>query len=148
MLTVIDGSERTGRILEFALNLARKGLAVEAVILSVISAPPDGRLRGYGSFKRKEIHDRLKDVMGTRAVAAAARRLDQAGIAHKDRIEVGDRAESILRVAEEEGCDLVLLGEVPAGTFRSWLSKITGLSVTTVGGEVAQLASLPVVIVK
>lgn len=148
LLTVIDGSERTGRILELALNLAHKGLAIEAVILTVISTPPDGRLRGYGSFKRKEIHDRLKDVMGTRAVAAAARRLDQAKITHKDRIEVGDPAETILRVSGEEACDIVLLGEAPAGIFRSWLARTTGLSLSTVAGEVAQLATLPVLIVK
>jgi nucleotide-binding universal stress UspA family protein len=148
MLTVIDGSERTGRILEFTLNLASMGLAIEAVIVGVISEPPDGRLRGYGSFKRKDIHARLKDLMGARAVAAAARRFEQAGITHKDRVEVGNPAQTILRVASEEACDIVLLGDAPAGTFRSWLPKVTGLSLTTVASEVAQLATLPVVIVR
>ena len=148
MLTVIDGSERTGRVLELVLNLARKGLPIEAVILSVTSEPSDGRLRGYGSFKRKEIHARLKDLMGARAVAAAARRFDQAGIIHKDRVEVGDPAETILRVAEEEACDIVLVGDAPAGRLRSWLPKVTGLLLTSVPSEVAQLGALPVVIVK
>jgi nucleotide-binding universal stress UspA family protein len=148
ILTVIDGSERTGRILELALNLARKGLPIEAVILSVISEPPDGRLRGYGSFKRKEIHARLKDLTGARAVAAAARRFDQAGITHKDRIEVGDPAENILRVADEEACDIVLLGATPAGPLSRWLQKMTGLSLETVASETARLATLPVIIVK
>jgi nucleotide-binding universal stress UspA family protein len=148
MLTVIDGTERTGRIIELALDLARKGLPIEAVVLGVISEPPDGRLRGYGSFKRKEIHARLKDLKGARAVAAAARRFEQAGVTHKDRIEVGELAETILRVANEEACDVVLLGDAPAGTFRCWLSRTTGLLVATVAGEVAQLATLPVVVIK
>jgi nucleotide-binding universal stress UspA family protein len=148
MLIVIDGSERTGRVLELALNLAHKGLTVEAVVLGVIAEPPDGRLRGYGSFKRKEIHERLKDLKGARAVAAAARRLEQACIMHKDRTEVGDPTDTILRVAEEEACDMVLLGDSPAGAFRSWLPKITGLFLATVASEVAQLARLPVVVVK
>ncbi|MFZ1104956.1 MAG: universal stress protein [Hyphomicrobiaceae bacterium] len=148
MLTVIDGSERTGRIVELVLDLARKGLPVEAVVLGVIPEPPDGRLRGYGSFKRKEVHARLKDLMGSRAVAAAVRRLDQAGVTHKDRIEVGDPAETILRVADEEACDIVLLGDAPAGGFRCWLSKTTGLLVATVASEVAQLATLPVLLIK
>ena len=148
MLTVIDGSERTGRIVELVLDLARKGLPVEAVVLGVIPEPPDGRLRGYGSFKRKEIHARLKDLMGSRAVAAAVRRLDQAGVTHKDRIEVGDPAETILRVADEEACDIVLLGDAPAGALRCWLSKTTGLLVATVASEVAQLATLPVLLIK
>ncbi len=148
LLIVIDGSERTGRIVEVAIGLARKGLAVEAILLGVIAEPPDGRLRGYGSFKRKDIHARLQDRMGTRAVAAAARRLDQAGIVHQDRIEVGDPAQTILRVADQEACDLVLLGDAPAGAFRRWLPRATGLTVATMAGKVAQLAPVPVVVVK
>ena len=148
MLAVIDGSERTNRVLDFAVDLARDGRGVEAILLGLVSEPPDGRLRGYGSFKRKEIHARLKDRMGARAVAAAARRLDQAAVTHKDRIEVGDAAETILRVADEEACDVVLLGDAPAGALRRWLPKLTGLSVTTVASEVTQLAAIPIVVVK
>jgi nucleotide-binding universal stress UspA family protein len=145
---VIDGSERTGRVIEFALGLAPQGRGVEAILVGVVSEPPDGRLRGYGSFKRKDIHARLADIMSERAVAAAARRFDQAGITHQDRIEVGDVVRTILRVAEEEACDVVLLGDPPAGALRSWLPRITGLSVCTVASEVARLAAVPVVIVK
>jgi nucleotide-binding universal stress UspA family protein len=148
MLTVVDGSERTGRVMELALSFARNGLPIEVIILGVIPEPPDGRLRGYGSFKRKEIHERLKDVMGARTVAAAARRFEQAGVTHKDRIEVGAPAETILRVADEEACDIVLLGNAAAGAVGRWLPKITALSVVTVASEVARLATLPVVVVK
>jgi nucleotide-binding universal stress UspA family protein len=148
LLTVIDGSERTGRILELALELARKGLPIEAILLGVVSEPPNGRLRGYGSFKRKDIHARLKDLMGARAVAAAARRLDHAGVTHKDRIEVGDPAEIVLRVADEESCDMVLVGDTPMGPVGRWLPRLAGLSVDTMATEVARLATLPVVVVK
>jgi nucleotide-binding universal stress UspA family protein len=146
-LVVIDGTERTGRIMELAMTLARKGLSLEAILLGVVAEPPDGRLRGYGSFKRKDIHARLKDAMGARAVAAAARRFDHAGIVHQDRVEVGDPAETILRVAGEENCDLVLLGDGPAGAFRRWLPRLAGLSLATTATEVARRAAMPVVIV-
>jgi nucleotide-binding universal stress UspA family protein len=148
VLVVIDGSERTNRVLDFAVDLAREGRGVEAILLGLVSEPPDGRLRGYGSFKRKEVHARLKDLMGARAVAAAARRLDQAGVTHKDRIEVGDPTETILRVADEEACGVVLLGDAPADALRRWLPKVTGLCVATVASEVAQLATIPIIIVK
>jgi nucleotide-binding universal stress UspA family protein len=148
VLAVLDGTERTNRVLDFVLNLPRNGRGVDAILLGLVSEPPDGRLRGYGSFKRSQIHARLKDLMGERAVTAAGRRFDQAGILHQDRIEVGDPAETILRVAEEEACDLVLLGEAPAGALRRWLPKLTGLSITTVANEVVQLSSIPVVVVK
>ena len=124
VLVVIDGSERTGRVIEYALSFAQDGRGVEAVLLVVVPEPADGRLRGYGSFKRDEIHARLKYDIGQRAIAAAARRFDQAGVSYKDRVEIGDPADTILRVAGEEGCDVVLVGDAPAGTFRRWLPKV------------------------
>lgn len=147
-LVVIDGSERTGRVIEYALNLAQDARAVEVVLLGVVPEPADGRLRGYGSFKRDQVHARLKEVVGQRAVVAATRRFEQAGISHKDRIEIGDPADTILRVAGEEGCDLILLGDTPAGALRRWLPRITGLSIATVASQVAQLATVPVVVLK
>ena len=81
-------------------------------------------------------------------MSAAARRFDQAGVAHKDRIEVGDPVETILRVASEEGCDLILVADAPAGAVQRWLPKAIGLSLATVAGQVAQQAVVPVVVVK
>ncbi len=148
VLAIIDGSERTGRIIEYALTLAQGGRPLELVLLGVVREPPDGRLRGYGSFKRDAIHARLKEVVGQRAVSAAARRFDQEGISHRDRIEIGDPVETILRVAREEGATMILLGDAPAGTVRRWLPKAIGLSLATVANQVVQLATVPVVVVK
>ncbi|HEX2336228.1 MAG TPA: universal stress protein [Hyphomicrobiaceae bacterium] len=147
-LAVIDGTERTGRVIDYAVSLAKDGRQVELVLLGVVRQPPDGRLRGYGSFKRDEIHARLKDVIGQRAVNAAARRLDQAGIAHRDRIEVGDPVETILSVTNEEGCDLVVVGDAPAGAIARWLPKAVGLSLATVACQIIQQTVVPVVVVK
>ena len=148
LLAVIDGSERTGRIIEHALALAQGARPVEVVLLGAVRAPPDGRLRGYGSFKRDAVHARLKEAVGQRAVSAAARRFDHQGVAHKDRIEVGDPVATILRVAAEEGADMVLVGDAPAGRLRRWLPRAIGLSLATVANQVAQLAPIPVVVVK
>jgi nucleotide-binding universal stress UspA family protein len=148
VLAVIDGTERTGRVIDYALGLAKDGRPFELVLLGVVRQPADGRLRGYGSFKRAEIHARLKQVIGQRAVGAAARRFDQAGIAHTDRIEVGDPVETILRVTNEEGCDLIIVGDAPAGAVTRWLPKAIGLSLATAASQVIQQAAVPVVVVK
>jgi nucleotide-binding universal stress UspA family protein len=148
VLAVIDGSERAGRVIEYALGLASNGRRSETILLGIIHQPPDGRLRGYGSFKRDEINARLKDVLGQRSVSTAARRFEQAGATHKERVEVGDPVETILRVANEESCDLILVGDAPAGPVQRWLPKATGLSLATVAGQVAQLSEVPVVVVK
>jgi nucleotide-binding universal stress UspA family protein len=85
--------------------------------------------------------------MRQRAVSAVARRLDQEKIPHVDRIEVGDPAATILRVAMEENVDLILLGDSPPGVVQRMLPAI-GLSLATVANQVVQLATVPVVVVK
>lgn len=146
-LIVIDGSERTGRVIAHTLNVAQDVRSIEVVLLVVVAAPTDGRLRGYGTFKRDQ-HAHFNEALGERAVTAAARRFDQAGVSHKERIEIGDPADTILRVAEEESCDLILLGDAPPGALRRWLPKVTGLSIATVASQVAQLAPIPVLVLK
>jgi nucleotide-binding universal stress UspA family protein len=105
-------------------------------------------LRGYGSFKNQAIHDRLINDLGRPVVSSAGRRLDQAGILHKERIELGDATKTILRVAQEERCDLILLGEARPGAVRRWLAKATGVALGSIASQVVQLADMPVVVVK
>jgi nucleotide-binding universal stress UspA family protein len=135
-------------VIEYALGLVPNRKKLELVLLGVARRSDDARLRGYGSFKRDQINAHLKDALGRRSMSAAARRFDQAGVAHKDRIEVGDPVETILRVANEEGSDLILVADAPAGAVQRWLPKAIGLSLATVAGQVAQQAAVPVVVVK
>jgi hypothetical protein len=51
-------------------------------------------------------------------------------------------------VADEEACDIVLLGEAAGGALSRWLPKTAGMSVPTVASEVVRLARLPIVVVK
>jgi nucleotide-binding universal stress UspA family protein len=148
VLAVIDGSERTGRVLDYLGGPALRGAKLETVLLNVQPKPEDGRLRGYGSFKREVILDRLVNDLGRRVVSSAGRRLDQAGILHKERIELGDAAKTALRVAQEERCDLILVAEAHPGVVRRWLSQATGVSVGSIASQLVQLADMPVVVVK
>jgi nucleotide-binding universal stress UspA family protein len=148
VLAVIDGSERAGRVIEQAIGLSSERRPLRAVLLAVVPDTPDGRLRGYGSFKREEVLARLIDTFGKRPITAAGRRLDQARLPHKDRIEVGDPVATILRVAREEGCDLIILGQRPPGRLGRWLPQAIGLAPATVAGQVVQRADAPVVVVK
>jgi nucleotide-binding universal stress UspA family protein len=147
VLVVVDGSERTGRVIEHVSTLASHGRPLQVVLLGVAPAPATGRLRGYGSFMQAEVHGWLKEDVRQRAVSSVARRMDHEHIAHSERIEVGDAAEAILRVASEEGVDLILLADAPAGAIQRLLPAI-GLTLATVAAQVVQSAKVPVVIVK
>lgn len=147
ILAVIDGSERSGRIVDYALGLKKMAHGLRVVVLGVVPEPATGRLRGYGTFMQAEVYKGLIDNMRQRAVSAVARRLDQEGISHIDRVEVGDPVTTILRVAREERADQILLGEGPAGVAQRILPAI-GLALATVTNRVVQRAKVPVVIVK
>jgi nucleotide-binding universal stress UspA family protein len=148
LLASIDGSERTGRILEHAIDLATGGREVEVILLNVQPAPAGGRLRGYGSFKQAEIRHRLIHDLGERALSSASRRLETAGVAHKSRVELGDPVAAVLRCAEEEGCNLILVSEPELGQMRRWLLETVGLSFSSSAARVVQLAKVPVMVVK
>jgi nucleotide-binding universal stress UspA family protein len=148
VLAVIDGSERSGRVLDYLNGPALRHAALEVVLLNLQPEPEDGRLRGYGSFRREAIEDRLINELGRRAVASASRCLDQVGIAHTGRIELGNTAETVLRVAREERCDLILLGEASPGAVRRWWSRLTDAAFGFRSSRVVQLADVPVVLVK
>ncbi len=147
VLAVIDGTERTSRIVDYALGLKSRGRGLRVVVLGVVQEPATGRLRGYGTFKQAEIYRGLRETMRQRAVSSVARRLDQEKIVHVDRVEVGDPVATILRVAREEDAELILLGDGPPGLVQRMLPTI-GLSVATVTSQVLQLATVPVVVVK
>ena len=123
MLAVVDGTESSGRVTKYLLDLHARDGAFEVVLLNVQPKPEVGRLRGYGSFRRAEIDDRLINDLGKRVVTSAARHLDAVSIAHKDRIELGDTAETIVRCADEEKCDLIVLAEPKPGVVRQWLMR-------------------------
>ena len=130
MLAVVDGTECAGRVTKCLLDLQTRNDAIEVVLLNVQPKPEVGRLRGYGSFRRTEIDDRLINDLGKRVVTSAARHLDAAGIVHKDRIELGDPAETIVRCADEEKCDLIVLAEPNPSQLRQWLMRTVESSST------------------
>ncbi|GEM_PF-1833836 len=148
ILAAVDGSERTGRVLEYLIGLTESGIPIEVVVLNVQPEPEDWRLRGYISFKQDEIHDRLVNDLGKPIITSVGRTLDQGGIAHKDRIELGEPAQTIVRCANEERCDLIVVSEPRPGAIRRWLTRTTGLSFGSVASNVVQLTEMPVIVVK
>jgi nucleotide-binding universal stress UspA family protein len=75
-----------------------------------------------------------REVAEIRAVA------DAAGALVKTRVEAGEVHERILEVAEEERCDVIILGRQK----RSWLRKLCGDNVV---GKVVRRAACPVLVV-
>jgi nucleotide-binding universal stress UspA family protein len=147
ILAAVDGSECTGRVMKYLLAMRALHARFDVVLLNVQPQPEDRRLRGYGWFKREEILGGLNE-RSRRIVGSVARQLDAAGITHKDRFELGDAADAIVRCAGEEDCDLIVLAEAPPSPLGRWLARSAGLSIGSLASVVAAFASVPVVVAK
>jgi nucleotide-binding universal stress UspA family protein len=148
ILAVVDGSARSAGVLDFLIAQAGDRLLLEVVVLNVQPMPEDWRLRGYGSFKRDEIRDRLINDRGRPVVANAAARLEHVGIAHKERVEIGEIAETIERCAREEACDQIVIAEPRSGALRRWLATQAGITIGSTVSQLLQLVERPVVVVR
>jgi nucleotide-binding universal stress UspA family protein len=147
ILAVVDGTERTNRVVEFITSLAARRTAIEVVVLNVQSKRHDHRLRGYQTFKRGDIDDRLINEIGMPIVASVSRRLDKLGVPAQSRVEIGEPVDVILKCAAEEHCDAVVIGEEGPDALRRFLARTFGI----VSGAVAKLAVLsptPLIVVK
>lgn len=147
ILAVVDGTERTNHIVDFLISLAAHGSTIEVVVLNVQSKRHDHRLRGYQSFKRREIDDRLINVIGMPIVTSVTRRLEKLGIAAQGRVEIGESTDVILKCAMKERCDLVVIGEERPGALHRFLAHSFGIVIGT-SASLASLLECPVIIVK
>ena len=148
ILAVVDGSERTGRVVKYLLEFAVNLGPIEVVLLNIQPRPQEWRLRCYGWFRREAIHDRLIAERGEPIVRSASRHLEAADITHRSRIEIGEAVETIVRCAREENCDLLILTECPSGFVRRWLMSAVGLTIGSISSMAVHLVQAPVVTIK
>ena len=92
-------------------------------------------------FIDKESINLYHQEEGMKGLQAARRLLDQAGIACRFHITVGNPEEMILRYAKEIDCDQIVIG--PRG-----LGVVKGLLLGSVASKVMQLSAIPVLLVK
>ena len=145
LLAVVDGTERTNRVLDYIVTLAQGRDAIEVIVLNVQSKSHDARLRGYQSFKQDEVDDRLINDLGTPIVGGASRWLDKAHIRHRSKVLIGEPVQIILRCAAEEDCDSIVIGDRRPEGMSGWISATLG---STPVLRLLATASTPVVVVK
>lgn len=111
ILLASDGSERAIRSAQAAAALARKFdaaitvlhvFAVSPAVAALYGVPGIGLGPGEISVLETEAHN---DVLGRTGAA-----LDREGVAYTTRREAGHPAEVIVRIADDENFDLIVLG--------------------------------------
>ena len=148
-LAVVDGSECTNRIVDFILAVAPRKDATEVVILNVQDRHFDARLRGYQSFKKEEIEDRLVNELGLPIVNSVNSRLQKAGVVSFAKVRIGDPVPTILRCVAEDNCDVIVIGKSRPRGLRRWIRAVTGLRLaSSLAFRLISAAPTPVVVVK
>ncbi len=148
-LVVVDGHECTNRVVDFVATVAKERNGTEAVVLNVQDVRGNARLRGYESFKREEIEDRLIKELGGPIVNTASTWLQKAGVLSVPTVKIGEPISIILDCAAENECDAIVIGEPRPKGLRGWIAAVTRLPL--VSPRLHQLmtrSAKPLVVVK
>ena len=138
ILLASDGSECALKAAAVAADLAGK-CAARLTLLNVFepyqTVGPFGEVV-YGSMDTQYIAE-----MQANAVSQTGRVVDEKDVPYQCRQEIGQPAAEIIRVAETEGCDLIVLGSRGLSGFQSLL-------LGSVSDRVTHHAHCPVLIVR
>ena len=139
-LVPVDGSDSAVHAVERMIAMLawfRDG--VEIHLLNVQHPMP------YGNRVSSVLgHDKIAQYHHDEGIAAlqpARNKLDAAGIKYVFHIGVGDAAETIIRYAQDQGCDQIVMG-------TRGLGAVSNLMLGSVATKVLHLADVPVLLVK
>jgi nucleotide-binding universal stress UspA family protein len=135
VLVGFDGSPAARKALQVALDLAQRyGAAVTA--LAVVRPPEFAELEA-------EVNAALAEARGPLAEAFRWARVEarRAGVSLETRIQAGHPADTLVRVAREEGFDLIVLGRRGLTPVQRWM-------LGSVSERVVRYAYCPVMVVQ
>jgi nucleotide-binding universal stress UspA family protein len=139
LLVAFDGSEPANRALDFALRQAQRD---DETLLHVLAVQAE--VRTYGEIDVYVGEERMHALAAeqTRARLDSARASLQ-GLAHPPTLELldGDPAATIVRRADELGCESIVMGTRGLGRLGSTL-------LGSVAQRVVHAANVPVTLVK
>jgi nucleotide-binding universal stress UspA family protein len=138
LLVPTDGSENALRAVRYVADLARRGVALEAVLLNVQRPVMSGEV---GQVAPIEIAEDKRAMAAGSAVAKARAVLDPAKVPVTVHEAIGNAAEEIASAADALECDGIVMGHRGLGTLRS-------LVMGSVSEHVLRLARVPVTLVK
>ena len=107
MLLAVDGSETSLQAVRHALALVAQGLQASFVLANV-QAPPN--LYEVVTAHDPEVIREVRGAAGADLLAAAEALLDAAGVDYESEVAGGEPANLLLELAENYGCDAIVLG--------------------------------------
>ena len=132
ILVAVDGSQHARAALDLAVDLAQR---YQASLCVLHAFPHVSDLLGTPHYESLLA---ARSMIGQQLLESAQTQVGDAVVVETQLIE-GPPAPAILRVAEEDGCDLIVIGSRGRG-------QIAGILLGSVSSTVAQRAHCPVLI--
>lgn len=153
ILVPYDGSKQSEAALNHAVSLVKLAKADKLIILNIVQEIPippmmfESRMRSTRTGEEtsvaavwKELHQDLKSA-AQKMLAEKKPEMEASGAEVKTRVEVGHPSDRILAVADDEGVDLIVIGNIGLSGF----SKLRAIG--SVSRTVSEKAKCPVLIV-
>ena len=138
ILIPVDGSANSLRAVDYAIGLAAALREPPTfLLLNVQWNVATGNVKLF--INQDTINDYYRE-QGNAALAAARSLLDAANLAYQYHISIGMPAQAVVQCAEEQAVNLIVMG-------RQGESRLQSILLGSVGGKVAQLASMPVMLI-
>jgi nucleotide-binding universal stress UspA family protein len=136
ILLPVDGSETSARAVQFAIKQAHNSKEAPELHLLNVQHPLPGTVRGVADQAKQYHHEE-----GAKALANARKLLDDAKIAYKYHISVGEVGEVVAHFVKELGCDQVVMG-------TRGMNAVANMVLGSGATKVLHLVDVPVLLVK
>jgi nucleotide-binding universal stress UspA family protein len=140
VLVAFDGSENAMRAIDKMLDtLDNNNLHVH--LLNVKEPIQIGEVVFKDTFTDMQAIQKEREAAGLAVLATAKARLENAGITSNVHVRIGNPAETIIDLAREFHCDLIVIGTRGMGTIKNLL-------LGSVASKVLHLTEIPLLLVK
>ena len=136
VLMPVDGSENSLRAVGFVIRKAPLYKEPLELHLLNVQHPFPGTITGVHELAERHHHDE-----GIKALAAARKALDAAGLKYVYHISVGDSGEVIAHVVRDKKIEQVVMG-------TRGLGSVANMLLGSVANKVLHLVDVPVLLVK
>ena len=120
ILLAVDGSTHSNKATETLIKHAALYKDKPEVILLYVHLPVP-KLHGMSKVVSREMIDRYYREESEEALATSKSLLEKAGVASHVQMLVGPVAETIVKLAEAQGCDLIYMGTRGMGALKNVL---------------------------
>lgn len=138
ILLPVDGSEVALHAVRHALGLVQQGLAADFVL---VNAQPPASLYEVVTAHDPDVIREVRGAAGADLIAPAEALLQAAGVDYEVEVAGGEAATLIVELAENYGCDAIVMGARGLGDLRAAL-------LGSVSSAVAQTSPVPVTLVR